>query len=174
MGISPDWMSVCSSVCCMSRCRVREVPQQLLHMGVCNEISGAHRTSHRRRGDLIRGERLFLEAYDGENSQDHHSNNTQPNQKSEMTDPGVTSWVSLCLAVHTHNGWLIILAKCSSAVARFLYRGVWCRWRARWWAWRCHIDGLVLSLLAPAIRSAAQETAACLLRNADARLTYRL
>ncbi len=38
----------------------------------------------------------------------------------------------------------------------------------------CHDDGLVCSLLAPAIRSAAQETAARLLRNADARVTYRL
>lgn len=37
--------------------------------------------------------------------------------------------------------------------------------------WWCHIDGLVCSLLAAAIRSAAQETAARLLRNADARLT---
>lgn len=37
---------------------------------------------------------------------------------------------------------------------------------------RCHIDGLVLSLLAAAIRSAAQETATPLLRNADAGLTY--
>lgn len=37
---------------------------------------------------------------------------------------------------------------------------------------RCHIDGLVRSLLAPAIRSVAQETPTCLLRNADARVTY--
>lgn len=50
-------------------------------------------------------------------------------------------------------------------------RGVW--WRT--WSWRdccCHLDGLVLSLLSPAIRLAAPETETRLLRNADARLTF--
>lgn len=42
------------------------------------------------------------------------------------------------------------------------------------WCWECHIDGLVRSLLAPAIRSAAREAATRFLQNADARLSYQL
>lgn len=140
-------------------------------MGVCNKISGAWRTSHRRCGELIRGRGLycnFKRPVTMKPPKTPHwsfSLVTKHNLSRNLShfDPGLqfNFLVSLVLSVHAH--W----------EARCVSRGVWWRWWA-WGDWWCHIDGFVCSLLAPAIRSVAQETATCLLQNADARLTYWL
>lgn len=153
------WLDQWAGLCCVSRC---SGPLQLHHMGGgCNDIRGACRTHTDDVVIWLGAQYTNLEACcDCENSHteaspchkawSHHK--TYP-EFTVVSHPGVPASQCSHLGVHVE---------------------VCGKGGGQWGDWCCHIDGLVCSLLVPAIRSAAQETATCLLRNADARLTYQL